>query len=63
MKRQILQVDLSIKYYNERLPHSSLDLLTPNKAHHKTGKLKKHWKWYWKEKQIPRPPDNFYTPP
>jgi len=26
-------------------------MLTPNEAHHKTGKLKKHWKWYWREKQ------------
>ncbi len=56
------QVDLAIKYYNERLPHSSVDLLTPSQAHHKTGKLKKHWKWYWRHKQIPKPPDNFYTP-
>jgi transposase InsO family protein len=44
-------VDQSIEYYNNRLPHSSIDMLTPNEAHHKIGKLKKHWKWYWKEKQ------------
>jgi len=56
------QVDLAVKYYNERLPHSSVDMLTPNEAHHKTGRLKKHWKWYWREKQIPKLPDNFYTP-
>jgi len=56
------QVDLAIKYYNQRLPHSSVDMLTPDKAHHKIGKLKKHWKWYWREKQIPKLPDNFYTP-
>ncbi len=56
------QVDLAIEYYNERLPHSSVDLLTPSIAHHKRGKLKKHWKWYWKEKQVPKLPDNFYTP-
>jgi len=37
-------------------------MLTPNEAHHKTGRLKKHWKWYWREKQIPKLPDNFYTP-
>lgn len=56
------QIDLAIQYYNERLPHSSIDLQTPNEAHHKKGKLKKHWKWYWREQQIPKPPANFYTP-
>lgn len=44
-------VDNAIAYYNNRLPHSSIDMLTPNEAHHKKGELKKHWKWYWKEKQ------------
>ncbi|MFT5383470.1 MAG: hypothetical protein ACI81W_000868, partial [Saprospiraceae bacterium] len=33
------QVDLAIKYYNDRLPHTSIDLLTPNQGQHKTGKL------------------------
>ena len=37
-------VDISIKYYNERRPHSSCDLMTPNEAHQKQGVLKKHWK-------------------
>ncbi len=41
----------AIDYYNNRLPHSSIDMLTPMEAHHKTGDLKKHWKWYWKEEQ------------
>lgn len=45
------QIDRAIQYYNNRLPHSSVDMLTPNQAHHRTGALKKHWKWYWKEKQ------------
>lgn len=44
-------IDDAIEYYNNRLPHSSVDMLTPNEAHHKTGELKKHWKWYWKERQ------------
>lgn len=44
----------AIKYYNDRLPHSSIDMLTPAEAHHKTGTLKKHWKSYWKkEGQMP----------
>lgn len=56
------QVELSVQYYNDRLPHSSINMLTPNQGHHKIGKLKKHWKWYWKESQIPQLEDNFYTP-
>lgn len=44
------QIDQAIKYYNHRLPHSSIDMLTPAKAHYETGTLKKHWKYYWKHK-------------
>jgi putative transposase len=56
------QIDAAIKYYNDRLPHSSIDMLTPSQAHHKTGKLKKHWIWYWKENHLFQTEDNFYTP-
>jgi len=45
------EIDQAIQYYNNRLPHSSIDMLTPNQAHNRIGELKKHWKWYWKEKQ------------
>ena len=48
------QIDQSIEYYNNRLPHSSVDMLTPNAAHYQQGDLKKHWKRYWKEKQEAR---------
>lgn len=34
----------AIDYYNNRLPHSSCDMLTPSNAHFCTGVLKKHWK-------------------
>ena len=37
-------IENAVNYYNNRLPHSSVDMLTPNEAHHKTGDLKKHWK-------------------
>ena len=37
-------------YNNERL-HTSVDLLTPLAAHHRTGTIKKHWKNYYKLKQ------------
>lgn len=56
------QVDLAVNYYNDRLPHTSINLLTPNEGHHKTGQLKKHWKWYWREKNKGELEDNFYTP-
>lgn len=39
----------AVDHYNNRLPHSSVDMLAPKGAHHKTGDLKKHWKWYRKE--------------
>lgn len=47
------QIDQAIQYYNHRLPHSSIDMLTPSEAHHKTGPLKKHWKYYWKQENQP----------
>jgi len=56
------QIDRAVKYYNERLPHTSIDLLTPIIAHQKTGKLNKQWKNYWREKQGAAVEDNFYTP-
>jgi len=37
-------IDLAIEYYNNRLPHSSIDKMTPSQAHFCTGELKKHWK-------------------
>jgi len=45
-------IDAAIDYYNNRLPHSSVDMLTPSEAHLKNGHLKKHWRWYWKEQQM-----------
>lgn len=56
------QIDKSIEYYNSRLPHSSIDNLTPAIAHGKQGRLKKHWKYYWRENQIPQLEPNAYTP-
>lgn len=39
-----LTIAQAINYYNNRLPHSSCDMLTPAQAHFCTGRLKKHWK-------------------
>ena len=35
-----------IKIYNEKRPHSSLNMMTPSQAHDLTGELKKRWKNY-----------------
>ena len=57
-----LQIDNSVEYYNSRLPHSSINDLTPEIAHQKEGHIKKLWKWYWRENQNPKPELNAYTP-
>lgn len=42
----------SIAIYNTLRPHSSCDMLTPETAHQKEGILKKHWKNYYKKKEV-----------
>ena len=41
----------SVRWYNRLRPHSSLDYLTPQQAHSKSGHLKKRWKNPVYEKQ------------
>ncbi|WP_454060341.1 integrase core domain-containing protein [Elizabethkingia ursingii] len=36
-------IDRIVHTYNDGRPHSSLDYLTPNKAHAAVGVLKKRW--------------------
>jgi putative transposase len=38
--------------YNTLRPHSSCNMLTPIEAHKKQGELKKHWKNYYKKKEV-----------
>lgn len=45
-------VAMAISTYNHQRPHSSVDMLTPIIAHTKTGELKKHWKNYYKRKEV-----------
>lgn len=45
-------VTLAVITYNHHRPHSSVDMLTPVIAHTKTGALKKHWKNYYKRKEV-----------
>ena len=47
-----LSVAKSVIIYNSLRPHSSCDMLTPQIAHLQTGKLKKHWKNYYKKKEV-----------
>jgi transposase InsO family protein len=44
------QLEQIIKIYNEVRPHSSLDMKTPQVAHHMGGKFKLRWKNYYKRK-------------
>jgi len=37
-----------VELYNSKRPHSSLNYLTPNQAHHLTGIIKRNWKNYKK---------------
>ena len=36
----------TVRFYNEKRLHSSIDMLTPKQAHRMEGKLKKHWHSY-----------------
>lgn len=41
-----------IHIYNTQRPHSSCDMMTPEKAHTMKGELKKHWKANSKKKEV-----------
>ena len=45
--RQVkMAVAKAVKYYNHRRPHRSLDMMTPQQATQKQGKIPKRWKSY-----------------
>jgi len=46
----IKEIDRVIKIYNTYRPHGSIDMMTPKNAHEIEGKLKRHWKNYYKKK-------------
>lgn len=52
LKTAYRAVKQAISIYNELRPHSSLDMLTPHKAHLKTGPLKRRWRNYYPEKEM-----------
>jgi putative transposase len=41
-------VATAIDIYNRHRPHSSIDMLTPEQAHRRTGELRRRWKSYYK---------------
>lgn len=44
-------IKINIDYYNQRRPHRSVEMLTPNVAHKQNGKLKRQWKTYYRKPQ------------
>jgi transposase InsO family protein len=44
-----LQLQRSIDIYNKERPHLSCDMLTPERAHFSSGKLKRRWKNYYRK--------------
>ncbi len=39
-----------INFYNTKRPHRSVEMMTPEKAHQKTGELKRCWKTYYRKR-------------
>ncbi len=60
LQEAIKQLDPIIKTYNQRRPHSSLDMKTPEYAHNQSGSFKKHWKnYYFNPKNMEQKINNF----
>lgn len=51
-ERQLKRI---IMIYNCHRPHSSLGMRTPREAAQHTGEFKKHWKTYYRRKEVPLP--------
>jgi putative transposase len=54
IKRAHQSVVAAVDIYNKIRPHSSVDMMTPEKAHTRTGLIKRRWKG-WTEKQHSAP--------
>jgi transposase InsO family protein len=48
LKQARQEVSTAIEVYNKHRPHSSLDMLTPEQAHIKTGEITRRWKNYYR---------------
>jgi len=51
-KKAEISIARAVLTYNSLRPHSSCDMLTPDVAHQREGLLKKHWKSYYKKKEV-----------
>lgn len=45
------EIKINIDYYNQKRPHRSVEMLTPNVAHKHKGELKRQWKTYYRKPQ------------
>ncbi|TAG50946.1 MAG: hypothetical protein EAZ27_14020 [Cytophagales bacterium] len=45
------EIKINIDYYNQKRPHRSIEMLTPNAAHMHKGELKRQWKTYYRKSQ------------
>lgn len=50
IKEAMTQIRNIIRIYNNERPHGSIEMLTPQQAHNRSGELKRYWKNYWKKK-------------
>jgi transposase InsO family protein len=48
-------VETAVDIYNRLRPHSSVDMLTPEKAHSKTGEIKRRWRGLIRNLRKPAP--------
>lgn len=48
----LIEIPVNIEFYNQIRPHSSIEWLTPNQAHSRTGPLERKWKNYYTEKSV-----------
>lgn len=46
------EIKRNIQFYNQIRPHRSIEMLTPNQAHLRTGRLKRKWKNYYNNKVL-----------
>lgn len=46
------KISTFVKFYNEKRPHRSIEMLTPSKAYKMNGELKRKWKAYYRSKKI-----------
>lgn len=51
MEQAKSEIKKYVQFYNNERPHRSIEWLTPNEAHLKTGVLERKWKTYYRKKE------------